>query len=760
MHAFRNVRSSRSSDESGFTLIEVVVALVLLSLIMSAVTTLFIRTMQSSAGLQDRQAAVPVATQAMDLARSIPPQRDDVGNSTLVKGRTQTAVTAQWASVAGLSGVDLSDTYPTWDTTATGASTPTLPMSTTVLVSGKAYSVNTLVGLCYRADVDSDCVKLSGQTSAPLVPPAGQVALYRVIVVVSFETPDGGCASGCTYVSSTLIDPSLDPTFNTNDVTIPPPVAVGDSTSFNAANPGVTTVINVLGNDSGTFGTYPVVIAIPPSLGTVTASGTGIVTYAANNGVSGTDYFTYYLKDATGRTSTGATVAITINPRASADGFTTGRARAVTFNLKSNDIGTFPGSGTSCITVTSAPANGSVSLGTCGAITYTPSGSFTGTDTFKYMITDTSSLDSNEVTATVTVYAPPTAVNDSTTTNATVPVTVAVQSNDTLPAGSATTSIVSGSANGSTSVSGNNIVYTPSANFSGTTTFTYRLTDVYTNTSNTATVTVTVRPTASPLPATGTGAGKSVSSSVAAYAKGSFSGNYVSGTSASGSTVTASGGTLTYTPKAGYTGSDTVTYTVTDTSGQTATSTWVVSVAAAPSAVNDSASVASGNSILVGVTSNDSVPGGIASVQITSGPSSGSASVSGTSISYSSSSSFSGTVTIGYRVTDLYGNSDTATLTVTVTPGPPTGTDDSVTLNRNTSINIDVLANDSVPGGMGSITIVTAPATGTAAVMGSGAGSYIRFTAANSGTDRWLTYRITDSLGQTSAPIRVNLKVN
>ncbi len=189
-----------------------------------------------------------------------------------------------------------------------------------------------------------------------------------------------------------------------------------------------------------------------------------------------------------------------------------------------------------------------------------------------------------------------------------------------MPAGSATTSIVSNPSNGSATVSGGtNVVFTPNANYSGTTSFTYRLTDVYGNTSSTVTVTVLVKPTASPLASSGTGVGKSVAASVSAYVKGSFSGSYVSATSASGSSVTASGSTLTYTPKAGYSGSDTVTYTVTDTSGQTATSTWVVTVAAAPTARNDSVTMTGGGSGSINVTGNDTVPGGVASVAVTSG---------------------------------------------------------------------------------------------------------------------------------------------
>ncbi len=760
MRAFRHARHGRATGDGGFTLIEVIVSLVLLSLIMSAVTTLFIRSQKSSVGLQDRQAAVPVATQAMDIARTIPAARDSAGNSSLVGGRTQAAVTAQWASVAGLPGVDLSDTYATWDTTATAGSTPVLPLATTVLISGKAYDVKSLVGVCYRADVDSDCLKLSGQATPPATTPAGQVLLYRVIIVVSFKTPDGGCASGCTYVTSTLIDPSADPTFNTNDASIPPPVAVGDSVTIDAASPGAVLGINVLSNDSGTFTTYPVVIAIPPGKGSVTVGGTGVVTYTANSGASGTDYFTYYLRDVAGTKSAAATVSITINPRAGADGFTTGQGKSVTYNLKGNDVGTFPTTGTTCITITSPPAHGAVSLGTCGSVTYTPSGSYSGTDSFRYVITDTSALDSNEVTATVTVYPPPTAVNDSVVVNSGTTTGIAVQGNDVTPAGSATTSIVSGPANGSASVSGANINYTAPSTFSGTTSFTYKLTDVYGNSSSTATVTVVVKPTATNLPSSGTGVGKSVGTTVSGYVKGSFSGTYVSAVSSAGGTVTASGGNLTYTPKPGYSGSDTITYTVTDTSGQKASATWVVTVAAAPNAANDSVSMPGGSTGSINVTANDSVPGGVASVAVISGPTSGSATVSGINVNYTPAAGFSGTATFTYRVTDTYGNSDTATVTVNVTkPAAPSGSPDSVTVQRNKTINIDVLANDSYPGGVSTITIVTPPGSGTATVQGSGTGAYIQFKAANNGTDRWLEYTITDTYGQTSAPIRVTLVV-
>ena len=262
----------------------------------------------------------------------------------------------------------------------------------------------------------------------------------------------------------------------------------------------------MLGNDSGTFSTYPVIIGVNPTKGTVTASSTGIVTYTANSGV-GTDYFTYFLSDVTGRTSTAATVAVTISARASADGATTGQGRAASSTSRATMSAPIPRR--DHVRDRDFRAGPRERLpGHVREHHVHAHGDSTGTDSFKYTITDTSALVSNEVTATVTVYPPPTAAADSATTNATVPVSIPVQANDTLPAGSATTSIVSATSNGSASVSGGNVTFTPNANYSGTTSFTYRLTDAYTNTSGTVTVTVVVRPTAATLPASGTGAAR------------------------------------------------------------------------------------------------------------------------------------------------------------------------------------------------------------------------------------------------------------
>lgn len=89
----------------------------------------------------------------------------------------------------------------------------------------------------------------------------------------------------------------------------------------------------------------------------------------------------------------------------------------------------------------------------------------------------------------------PVAINDSATTNANTPVTIAVLANDTDADGNPlTVTNLTQPANGTAAFNLNNTVtYTPNANFNGLDSFTYTANDGQTN-SNVATVTVTVSP--------------------------------------------------------------------------------------------------------------------------------------------------------------------------------------------------------------------------------------------------------------------------
>jgi len=150
------------------------------------------------------------------------------------------------------------------------------------------------------------------------------------------------------------------------------------------------------------------------------------------------------------------------------------------------------------------PTNGTVTLDSNGGFTYTPNTNFNGTDSFTYMAND-GSASSNVATVTITVGAindPPTASNDSYSTNEDTPLTVTppgVLGNDSDPDGDQLAAALdSGPRNGTLTLKPDgSFSYEPNLNFNGTDSFTYMANDGTSN-SNVATVTLTVKPVVDP----------------------------------------------------------------------------------------------------------------------------------------------------------------------------------------------------------------------------------------------------------------------
>ncbi|MEZ5715160.1 MAG: Hint domain-containing protein [Paracoccaceae bacterium] len=182
----------------------------------------------------------------------------------------------------------------------------------------------------------------------------------------------------------------------------------------------------------------------------------------------------------------------------------------------------------------------------------------------------------------------PDAVDDSATTDYETSIVIDVLANDTDPQGQTLTIVgTTDGANGTVTIDPvtGNPEYTPAAGFSGTDTFTYTAADPDGNT-DTATVTVTVGPDANSVDAvddsTSTTAGTAVVVPV-----------LLNDTDPEGDTFAVTGvtdgangtvaidpvsGNPEYTPNAGFTGTDTFTYTITDAQGATDTATVTVTV--------------------------------------------------------------------------------------------------------------------------------------------------------------------------------------
>jgi CshA-type fibril repeat protein len=184
----------------------------------------------------------------------------------------------------------------------------------------------------------------------------------------------------------------------------------------------------------------------------------------------------------------------------------------------------------------------------------------------------------------------PVANPDTATTPEDTAVTIPVLANDTDGNGQPLT--ISGTPtapNGTVTVNPNGTIsYTPNPNFNGTDTITYTVTDPDGNTA-TSTVTVTVTPVNDAPEANPDTSTTPFNTPVTFAVLGNdtdVDGDTLSilgtPTSPNGTVVRNPNGTLTFTPTAGFVGAAVVNYTIVDEEGLTDTTTWTITVGAAP----------------------------------------------------------------------------------------------------------------------------------------------------------------------------------
>ena len=335
----------------------------------------------------------------------------------------------------------------------------------------------------------------------------------------------------------------------------------------------------VLGNDTDANGDALTAVTVTgPSFGSLTLDADGGYTYTPNAAFTGSDSFTYRADDgaATSGVAT-VTISVTNTSPATVDDSYASPKGGVTVGagsgLLAND-GDPDGDGLST-SVVAGPSNGSLSLAADGSFTYTPSGGFLGTDSFDYAASD--GVATATATASITVSnAAPVSVDDAYIAFRNQPLSVAapgVLGTDTDPDGDALSASVSvgPSHGGLTLASDGGFTYTPTSGYVGPDSFTYRASDG-TDTSGDATVTLDVR-NRKPV-ATGEKASVDAGASITDPAPGLLfndidpDGDVLSSTLATGpahgTATIAANGAWTYVPRAGFSGSDSFTYTVSD----------------------------------------------------------------------------------------------------------------------------------------------------------------------------------------------------
>src|SRR5439155_59654 len=212
----------------------------------------------------------------------------------------------------------------------------------------------------------------------------------------------------------------------------------------------------------------------------VIVGGTNVLFTPATN-FNGTATIGYTISDGNGGTNS-ALITVTVGaandaPVAVDDNASTGEDVPVTISPLDNDSDLDGDSLTiSTVTVTNGTA---VIVGGTNVL-FTPATNFNGTGTIGYTISDgNGGTASALITVTVSpANDPPVAVDDNASTAEDVPVTISPLDNDSDPDGdSLTISIVTATNGTAVIVGGTNVLFTPAANFNGTATIGYSISD-------------------------------------------------------------------------------------------------------------------------------------------------------------------------------------------------------------------------------------------------------------------------------------------
>jgi large repetitive protein len=476
----------------------------------------------------------------------------------------------------------------------------------------------------------------------------------------TFSYTPGANYTGTDSFTYKLVDADGDESTATVTITIDPvPDAVDDSFTIKEDQPLSGTVAD---SDVGNaLGSYSVLSNV--SHGTLSLNTDGTFSYTPTSNYTGTDSFTYKLVDADGDEST-ATVTITIDPVPDAvdDSFTIKEDQPLSGTVADSDVGNAPGS----YSVLSNVSHGTLSLNTDGTFSYTPTSNYTGTDSFTYKLVD---ADGDESTATVTITIDPVpdAVDDSFSTNEDQPLSGTVADSDVGNA-PGSYSVLSNVSHGTLSLNTDGTFsYTPTSNYTGTDSFTYKLVDADGDES-TATVSITIDPVPDAVDDSfSTNEDQPLSGTVADLDTGNASATYTVNTTTSKGTLTFnSDGTFGYTPNPDFNGSDSFTYTITDGDGDIDTATATITVNSVVDTVDDSLTTAEVTPRSINVLNNDRFRAG-AQLTGTTQPSNGSVLFnSDGTVTYTPNSGFIGTDSFVYTVTTAAGNTETATVNVTV----------------------------------------------------------------------------------------------
>ncbi|MCU7647184.1 putative Ig domain-containing protein [Pseudomonas piscis] len=630
--------------------------------------------------------------------------------------------------------------------TATDANSATGSRAYTLTINAQAPVANA-VSATLAANSSSNPITLNitgGTATSVAVSTAAAHGTATATGTSITYTPTAGYSGSDTF-AYTATNASGTSSPATVTLTINAPTLVITPASFTNGTVGTaySTTLSTSGGSapyaySITSGSLPAGLNLNPSTGTISgtpsASGSSNLTITStdNNGATGSKAYTLQIN---GLAPIANSVSATVAANSSSN--------SITLNITG-------GAATSVAVSTAATHGTATATGT--SITYTPTAGYSGSDTFAYTATNASGT-SSPATVTLTINAPTLVITPASFTNGTVGTAYSTTLSTSGGSAPYAYSITSGSlpAGLNLNPSTGTISGTPSA--SGSSNLTITSTD---NNGATGSKAYTLQinglaPIANSVSATV--AANSSSNSITLNITGGTATSVAVSTAAAHGTATATGTSITYTPTAGYSGSDTFAYTATNASGTSSPATVILTVSA-PTLVITPASFTNGT-VGTAYSTTLSTSGGSApyAYSITSGSLPAGLNLNPSTGTISGTPSASGSSNLTITSTDNNGATGSKAYTLQINGLAPIANSVSATVAANSSSNSITL---NITGGAAtSVAVSTAATHGTATATGTSI-TYTP-TAGYSGSDTF-AYTATNASG-TSSPATVTLTV-
>jgi large repetitive protein len=704
---------------------------------------------------------------------SSPSQGATVGSNVTFSGTTEAGTTVEISVDSGpFVSAMVNGTSWSYDVTfpSTGAHSVTVRAldtlgntsvgaTRTVNVVGAPGANNATLSVPYEG---SNTIDLTSSTSGVrnqinIIATAAKGTLSVTGLTVQYTATAGEYGSDSfTYTASGAGGTSTIATVTVTIANPPVPVVAGSSVAVPYQSTGTEVDLSTLvtGVYTGTT------VTRAPQHGTHAVAGNK-VTYTPNAGYYGADSFEFTATGPGGTSSPAATVTLNVaTPPAPSVSDLSGVTIAYDSQRTDIDLANRVTGVHSAINVTRNPVHGTFTV-TNDVVRYTPNAGYYGADSFEFTATGPGGTSATAATVSLTVATPSAPVvadrNGVTVPYASTGTAIDLSSSVTgVHSGNLTTSTP---ANGTVTVNGDIVTYTPNPTHYGADSFTYQATGPG-GTSASATVDLTVATPSAPtvtdpanvaVPYDSTGIVVDLSTSISGVR------SSIAATQPTHGTTVVAGETVTYTPNADYYGADSFTYTASGPGGTSSQGTVTLTVAtpAAPTVANVANVTVAYDSTGTTIDLSGSITGvrsGIAAAQ----PSHGTVVVAGEVVTYTPTPGYYGADSFTYTATGPGGTSSAATVSLTVaTPAAPVAADKAGVAVAYNSTGTAIDLAPSITGVHASIAIGTPPAHGTTSI----SGDVVTYTpaAGHYGADSF-TYTATGP-GGTSAAATVSLIV-